>query len=234
MNRQNYLQWLHEQARGVLGQREKADGFRAALAAVAALEQHLREQCGIQQVEAVTLEALHSFTFDDQRNDDHHLRRLFDYLARPELVQYVDEVSARKYFQRKTLAVIFKAMPRHRAQSAKLKNAGIRTPAELVERGATPAGRQQIAQATGLAPETVLELVHCCDLCRMTGMAGQALRRSVALGYTTLAKYRQADPEEIRRALAQYLAAHHEQSNTMIDFATFIHQARRLPEQVRN
>lgn len=233
MNRPQFIEWLSAHSRGVLGKREKANGFSEALASVDAFDTHLREHCGIRRIEDATPESLTSYDFDDQRNDDHHLRRLFAYIARPDLLRVTNDVSARKYFRRKTLGAIFKDMPEHKAQSAKLRRAGIRMAAELLERGADPAGRQQIAKACGLSLHSVLELVHCCDLCRMTGMAGQALRRSVEMGYTTLARFRESDPDEIRGALRTYLAAHHEKSNTMIDFADFVHEAKRLPNVVR-
>jgi len=81
--------------------------------------------------------------------------------------------------------------------------------------------------------EVVTRMVHCCDLCRMTGMAGQALRRSLAMGYDTLAKYREADPEAVRQALKRYLEDTGERSNTMIDYGWFAAQARQLPDCIQ-
>ena len=68
---------------------------------------------------------------------------------------------------------------------------------DLLERGATPAGRAQLAKDTGVPEAVLLRMVHCCDLCRMTGMAGKTLKRSLDMGYDTLASLRATTPERI-------------------------------------
>ena len=75
-------------------------------------------------------------------------------------------------------------------------------------------------------------MVQCCDLCRMTGMAGKALMRSFAMGYDTLAKFRAAAPERIEAEFSAYLAATGERNNRMIRFSSFVHQANRLEDVI--
>ena len=110
-----------------------------------------------------------------------HLRWVFAYLGRRELVEQTGMVSADKYFHNKKLRTAFNALPEISAYVPDLRAAGIRMAAELLERGATPAGRAKISEASGLPDDVVLELVHCADLCRMTGMGGRTLYRTRGL-----------------------------------------------------
>ena len=48
-----------------------------------------------------------------------------------------------------------------------LKNAGIDTIEELLEIGGDPAGRETIAEKSGLSPKLILEWVNHADLMRM-------------------------------------------------------------------
>ena len=192
---------------------------------------YLREQ-GIERVEDTTLEVLKAFPFNYPENDDEHLRWVFSYLGRRELVETMGMVSADKYFHNKKLRTAFKALPELSAYIPDLRPAGIRMAAELLERGATPAGRAEISEASGVPEDVVLELVHCADLCRMTGMGGKTLYRAREMGYDTLAKCRAVTPEQIEADLIAYLASTGERTNRMIRFSSFVHQARRLADVV--
>lgn len=54
--------------------------------------------------------------------------------------------------------------------AAKLREAGIATDADLLERGATRKGRADLAEVTGLAESLVLEWVNHADLMRIHGV----------------------------------------------------------------
>jgi len=214
---------------------QKGEGSEAVNRLVHTLdrfEQYLAE-CGIASVEESTLEALKNFDFHDDDDDDGNLRNIFAYLGRSDLSEYVDQVSADKYFRRKKLLSIFKDMGEMKLFIKALQRIGVLMAADLLAQGETPAGRQALAVRSGLPLDTVTRMVHCCDLCRMTGMAGQALRRSLSMGYDSLATFRSADPDEIRLALKQYLANTGERSNNMIDYGWFVVQARQLPDRVQ-
>jgi hypothetical protein len=104
--------------------------------------------------------------------------------------------------------------------------------AELLERGATPEGRAQLVEATGVPADALLRMVRCCDLCRMTGMVGKTLMRAFDMGYDTLAKFRATTPEQIEAEYNAYLLAHELRSNRMVSFPSFVWQANRLEDVI--
>ena len=55
----------------------------------------------------------------------------------------------------------------------KLQDAGIKTVEELLEQGATPKGRDQIAEKTGISGALILRWVNHADLIRIVGVAEQ-------------------------------------------------------------
>jgi hypothetical protein len=193
---------------------------------------YLSEQHGIDCIEDTTLDALRQFDFDLPANDDYRLRLVFSLLARNDLLEHLGMVSADKYFRNKKLTVALKAMDDLREYVKDLRKADIRVASELLERGATPEGRAQLVQMTGIPADALLQMVHCCDLCRMTGMAGTTLRRSIAMGYDTLAKFRASTLEQIEAELNAYLSASGERTNRMVSFASFVHQANRLEDAI--
>jgi predicted flap endonuclease-1-like 5' DNA nuclease len=52
----------------------------------------------------------------------------------------------------------------------KLNSIGIRTTADLLESGATPLGRRELAEKTGISPKLILEWVNLSDLFRIKGI----------------------------------------------------------------
>ena len=54
-----------------------------------------------------------------------------------------------------------------------LKNAGIDTLEELLEVGGAPAGREGIAEKSGLSPKLILEWVNHADLMRLNGVGSE-------------------------------------------------------------
>ncbi|HMF35149.1 MAG TPA: DUF4332 domain-containing protein [Isosphaeraceae bacterium] len=55
----------------------------------------------------------------------------------------------------------------------KLEAAGIKTVEQLLEHGATPKGRDQIAEKTGISGALILRWVNHADLIRIVGVAEQ-------------------------------------------------------------
>ncbi len=234
MDRQGLIEWLQGQPYVGPGF-QKGEGSEAVTRlyhSVDRFEQYLAER-GISSIEETSLEALKEFDFHDEDDDDGQLRNVFSYLGRSNLLAYIEQVSANKYFRRKTLQMIFKDMDEMTPPVKALHKIRIRMASDLLARGETRAGRQALVDQSGLPYETITRLVHCCDLCRMTGMAGQALRRSLATGYNTLAKFRSAEPDEVRQAIRNYLAKTGERSNSMIDYGSFVFQARQLPDRIQ-
>jgi hypothetical protein len=141
-------------------------------------------------------------------------------------------VSADKYFRNKKLAVALKEMTELKPYVKDLRKAKVRLACELLERGATPAGRAQLVEATGIPADALLKMVQASDLCRMTGMAGKSLMRAFEMGYDTLAKFRATTPEQIEAEYNAYLLAHELRGNKMVSFSSFAWQANRLEDVI--
>ena len=193
---------------------------------------YLSNECGIDRIEDTTPEALHAFEFDLPANDDHHLRLVFSHLGRSDLLEFLGRVSADKYFRNKKLTGVLKAMAGLKGYVRDLRKAEIRMASELLERGATPEGRAQLVEATGVPAESLLKMVQACDLCRMTGMAGKTLMRSFAMGYDTLQKLRATTPEQIEAEFDAYLCTTGERANRMVVFSSFVRQAGKLDDVI--
>jgi predicted flap endonuclease-1-like 5' DNA nuclease len=59
------------------------------------------------------------------------------------------------------------------AYEEKLKGAGIDTCEELLEKGATKAGRAEIVEKSGIDASRILRFVNHADLCRIKGVGGE-------------------------------------------------------------
>ena len=193
---------------------------------------YLREECGLERIEGTTLDALKAFGFSYPENDDEHLSLVFSFLGRRELADYMGMVSADKYFRNRKITSVFSALDDFKAHIKSLRTVDIRMGHQLLERGATPEGRAQIAEATGVPADDLLAMVHCCDLSRMTGMACKTLMRSVAMGYDTLAKFRAVTEAQIEADFSAYLQETGQRTNRMTSFSSFVRQAWRLEDVV--
>ncbi len=59
------------------------------------------------------------------------------------------------------------------AYAAKLKKIGIRTTAALLKKGSSPDGRKEIADASGIGDQLILEWVNLADLYRVKGVGSE-------------------------------------------------------------
>jgi predicted flap endonuclease-1-like 5' DNA nuclease len=90
------------------------------------------------------------------------------------------------------------------ANAAKLGKAGVTTPEELLEQAGTRAGRDRLAEATGLSAAHMLKWVNRVDLSRVKGVNTQYADLLEAAGVDT--------PKELARRNAAHL---HEQLATV-------------------
>ena len=72
----------------------------------------------------------------------------------------------------------------------KMIDLGIKTTEDLLTRGATPKGRKEIAEATGISPKLILKWVNHADLFRIKGVAGQFAELLEAAGVDTVKEFR--------------------------------------------
>ena len=89
------------------------------------------------------------------------------------------------------------------ATEAKLNTAGVTTVDELLEKGSTPKGRDEIAAKSGLPAAQVLKFVNYADLFRIKGIAGQTAELLEASGVNTVAELAQRNPANLAAKLKE-------------------------------
>jgi predicted flap endonuclease-1-like 5' DNA nuclease len=79
----------------------------------------------------------------------------------------------------------------------KLKEAGVDSPQALLERGATPKGRQELAEAGGISEHRILEWVNHVDLYRIKGVGSEYADLLEASGVDTVVELAQRNPANL-------------------------------------
>lgn len=83
----------------------------------------------------------------------------------------------------------------------KLNAAGIKTTADLLEKGKTKKGRIQIAEETGISEKLILKWTNHSDLFRIKGIAGQFAELLEAAGVDTVKEFRHRVPANLHAKL---------------------------------
>jgi predicted flap endonuclease-1-like 5' DNA nuclease len=83
------------------------------------------------------------------------------------------------------------------AYAVKLKKAGIVTTDALLEKGATPKGRKEIAEKTGIGDALILEWVNHVDLYRIKGVGSEYADLLEAAGVDTVVELAQRKAENL-------------------------------------
>jgi predicted flap endonuclease-1-like 5' DNA nuclease len=122
------------------------------------------------------------------------------------------------------------------AYGKKLSDAGVKTTEKLLERGANPKGRHDLAEATGITEPMILAWVNRCDLGRVHGIGSEYADLLEAAGVDS-------PPELAQRAPAN-LVATLERVNTQkklvrrlpteTEVQRWISEARTLPRMVEH
>ena len=89
------------------------------------------------------------------------------------------------------------------ANAAKLRKAGVRSTGELLKRGGTKKGRQELAKETGFSAKVILEWVNRADLFRVKGIGSQYSDLLEAAGVDTVMELATRKPESLLEALAK-------------------------------
>lgn len=76
------------------------------------------------------------------------------------------------------------------AYAQKLQSVGVTTTEELLNRAATPKGRETLAEETGISPKLILKWANHADLFRIKGVAGQFAELLEAAGVDTVKELR--------------------------------------------
>lgn len=83
------------------------------------------------------------------------------------------------------------------AHAQKLKEAGITNTDHLLKKGATPKGRKELVEKTGISEHLVMKWVNHVDLFRIKGVAGQYAELLEAAGVDTVVELSKRVPEHI-------------------------------------
>lgn len=79
----------------------------------------------------------------------------------------------------------------------KLKGAGVTSIEMLLTKGATPAGRRELAEQSGLSSERILEWVNHADLYRIRGVGSEYSDLLEEAGVDTVVELAQRNPQHL-------------------------------------
>jgi predicted flap endonuclease-1-like 5' DNA nuclease len=85
----------------------------------------------------------------------------------------------------------------------RLGAAGVHTTADLLARCATPEGREQLAQATGLSATQILTWSNQADLMRVSGIGSEYGQLLESSGVDTVKELAQRNPENLVSVMAR-------------------------------
>ncbi|MGE5251808.1 MAG: DUF4332 domain-containing protein [Bacteroidota bacterium] len=83
------------------------------------------------------------------------------------------------------------------ANAAKLARAGIRSIEALLKKGATPAGRKELAEMSGIGDALILEWVNLADLFRIKGVGSEYSDLLEEAGVDTVVELAKRVPENL-------------------------------------
>lgn len=81
--------------------------------------------------------------------------------------------------------------------AAKLQEAGVGSAEALLEQGATPKGRKEIAEKSGISDSLILEWVNHVDLYRIRGVGSEYSDLLEEAGVDTVPELAQRNPEHL-------------------------------------
>ncbi|MBR0644980.1 DUF4332 domain-containing protein [Plastoroseomonas hellenica] len=112
----------------------------------------------------------------------------------------------------------------------KLRAAGIKDTAALLERAATPKGRATLAEAAGIAPKLILEFANRADLMRVKGIGEEYADLLEAAGVDTVPELAQRKPENLLATIEKSDAAKRvRRLPNLTDVKAWIEAAKMMP-----
>ena len=118
--------------------------------------------------------------------------------------------------------------------SQRLIEAGIKTTGKLLKMGATPKGREEIAQKTDISSALILEWVNHADLYRIKGVAEEYSDLLEEAGVDTVPELAQRNPENLYAKLGEVnkLKSLVRQLPSQKQVADWVAQAKMLPRVI--
>jgi predicted flap endonuclease-1-like 5' DNA nuclease len=118
--------------------------------------------------------------------------------------------------------------------AGKLKEMGITTTAALLRAGATPKGRKELAEKSGISPKQILKWVNRVDLSRIKGISEQYADLLEAAGVDTVPELAQRNAESLLQKLVETNEAKRlvRRLPTLGMVSNWIAQAKELPRVI--
>jgi len=118
--------------------------------------------------------------------------------------------------------------------AGKLKEVGVDTPQALLERGATPQGRKELAEAADISQQLILEWVNHVDLYRISGVGSEYADLLEAAGVDTVVELAQRNPSNLFEKLNEVNAEKKlvRKLPTLTQVEDWVAQAKGLPRMV--
>lgn len=118
--------------------------------------------------------------------------------------------------------------------AGKLKEAGISSTQALLKKGATPAGRRELAEKTGISEAAILEWVNHVDLFRIRGVGEEYADLLEAAGVDTVPELAQRNPENLYQKLVEVNRAKKlvRKMPVLSQVADWVEQAKKLPRVI--
>lgn len=116
----------------------------------------------------------------------------------------------------------------------KLRDAGVQTAKSLLQKGASPAGRKEIAERTGISDKLILEWVNHVDLFRIKGVSEEYADLLEEAGVDTVPELAQRNAGNLH----EKLSAVNQEKNlvrrlpSLTAVSDWIEQARQLPRVI--
>jgi predicted flap endonuclease-1-like 5' DNA nuclease len=120
------------------------------------------------------------------------------------------------------------------AYAAKLKDAGITTTEQLLDKGAAPQGREELAAGTGVSAKQILAWVNHIDLERIKGIGWEYADLLEAAGVDTVPELAQRNADNLHAKLSEINAAKQlvRRLPTADQVSAWVEEAKTLPRVV--
>ena len=117
------------------------------------------------------------------------------------------------------------------AYAQKLQEAGVGTLDQLLEKGAAPTGRKEIAEKAGVSEKLILRWANMADLFRIKGVGEEYADLLEAAGVDTVPELAQRNPENLHNKLAEVNEAKNlvRRVPTQGEVSEWVGQAKQLP-----
>ncbi|MBE2222197.1 MAG: DUF4332 domain-containing protein [Anaerolineae bacterium] len=118
--------------------------------------------------------------------------------------------------------------------SKKLQEVGIDSPKSLLEAAATPNGREELEEKTGISHKLIMKWLQAADLYRIKGIGTQYAELLVTAGVNTVLELAQRNPENLYQTLLEVNEEKHHvrevPSQNMV--TSWVEQAKELPRVI--